>query len=104
MSKTVVGIITFILGAIGGAFIIGPVIGGAMAGAGAGVGLSTGICSTAQAAQELGYLTPEQVDEVLNRAAMDVSGKTELPEGEQAVNSAAACEEVMAKIAEARGN
>ncbi|WP_369025835.1 hypothetical protein [Qipengyuania sp. RANM35] len=102
MSKTVVGILAFVAGLAGGAFLVAPLIGGTMVGVGAGVGLSTGICSTAQAAQELGYLTPGQLDEVLNKAAMDLSGKAEIPEGEKAANSAAACKEVMDRIANAK--
>ncbi|WP_226700272.1 hypothetical protein [Qipengyuania gaetbuli] len=102
MSKTVVGIIAFIVGILGGVFLAAPLVGGTMAGVGAGVGIATGICSTAQAAQELGYLTPEQLDEVLNKAAMDVSGKTEIPEGEEVANSAAACEKVMAELAKSK--
>lgn len=102
MSKAVVGILAFVVGLVGGAFLVAPLIGGAMVGFGAGAGLSAGICSTAQAAQELGYLTPEQLDEVLNKAAMDLSGQTEIPEGEKAANSAAACKAVMDHIAKAK--
>jgi hypothetical protein len=97
MGKVGIAIISLIAGALGGALLLGPVIGGAMAGAGAGVGLSMGTCMTVKAGQELGYLTSEQVDEVLTRAAEDLSGEP-LAEGQEIVGSAAGCEETLAKI------
>lgn len=98
MSKAVIGTITLIIGLAIGTVVGTSLIGGAMAGAGTGVGLSAGICSTVKAAEELGYLSSEQVDEVLNRAARDLSGKTELAEGEQIIGSSAACSEALDKI------
>ena len=101
MGKTAIGVIALLVGLVGGPLIGGSLIGGAAMGAGAGVGLSAGICSTLQAAQELNYLSDTQVDEVLSQAAMDLSGKTELAEGEEIVGSSAACAEVMAKLQQA---
>jgi hypothetical protein len=97
MGKGAVAIISLIVGLVAGG-IGGTLIGGgAMAGAGAAAGISTGICSTMQAAREIGLLSPEQIDQVLNRAAQDLSGKAVLAEGEQVVGSAQACAEFMAK-------
>lgn len=97
MGKIAIGLIGLIAGLVGGVFIGGPLIGGAMAGAGAGVGLSAGICSTIVAAQELDYLTEEQLDEVMQRAAEDISDKP-IAEDQQIVGSAAGCRDVMAKL------
>jgi hypothetical protein len=101
MGKFAIGIIALIVGLIAGVLIGGPLIGGAMAGAGAGVGLSAGICSTVGAAQELNYLTGEQVDEVMERAAEDISAEP-IADGQQIVGSAAACRDVMANLKKAR--
>lgn len=97
MGKTAVGVIALLVGLVGGTFLGGSLIGGTMAGAGAGAGLSTGICSTVQAAQELEYLTAEQVYEVLNRAADDLAGGT-AARGEEIVGSAVACSEVIKNL------
>ena len=102
MSKTSIGIIALIAGLLIGVVGGTSLLGGAMMGAGVSTGLSTGICSTVQAAQELQYLTAEQVDEVLSQAAADLSGKAKLSAGEEIVGSAAACAEVMAKFEQAR--
>ena len=97
MGKLGVAILSFLIGLAGGAVLVGPMIGGAMAGAGAGVGLSTGTCLTVKAATELGYLSDEQVDEVLTKAAEDVSSQT-VSEGQEIVGSAAACREALEKL------
>lgn len=98
MGKLGIGIASLIIGllvgAIGGALLGG----GAAAGAGAASGLSTGICSTVQAAQELELLTAGQVDQVLNKAAQDMSGKEVLADGQKVVGSAEACAKVMEKF------
>ncbi|MBX7492660.1 hypothetical protein K3163_05515 [Qipengyuania sp. 1NDW9] len=97
MGKVGIALLFGVLGLLGGALLIGPLIGGAMMGAGAGSGLTLGTCSTVKAAQELGYLTPEQVDETLTRAAEDMGGQA-LAEDQQIVGSAAACDEALANI------
>lgn len=91
MGKTAIAIISLVVGlAVGGwgGLSLG---GGAMMGVGVATGLSSGICAAVQAAQEEGLMTAEQVDQVLARAARDISGQTELPEGEQMVGSADQC-------------
>jgi len=99
MGKT---IITLLVGLIVGgaaALIFG---GGALLGVGAGAGIATGlsagICSTVTAAQELGIMTAEQVDEVLTKAVLDVSGAATLPDDQTIVGSTAQCEGFMAKL------
>jgi len=95
MSKVIVGIIGLVVGAFGGAFVGGTLVGGTAAGIGVGTGLSAGICSTVQAAQEEGFLTAEQVDQVLARAAADMAGSEGLPAGTSIVGGAAECADVM---------
>ena len=95
MSKVLVGLISLIVGAAGGAIVGGSLIGGTAAGIEIRTGLSAGICSTVQAAQEKGLLTAEQVDQVLVRAAADMAGSDGLPEGTSIVGGAAECAEVM---------
>ncbi len=46
-------------------------------------------------------MTAEQVDQVLKRAAADLGGVTELPEGEAMVGGAADCQAVLARLREA---
>jgi len=55
------------------------------------------------AAQEEGIMTAEQVDQVLVRAARDMAGRAELPEGDRIVGSAAECDAVMARLRDAAG-
>ncbi|MGJ8586185.1 MAG: hypothetical protein ACSHXD_19000 [Marinosulfonomonas sp.] len=98
MGKFGSGIIGAIIGVAVGAVGGLSLGGGAMMGVGVATGLSAGVCSTVQAAQEEGLLTAEQVDQILNRAAADLTSGTNLPEGEQMVGSAAQCDDVMAKL------
>lgn len=65
-----------------------------MAGLGAATGIATGICSTVRAAQELEFLTPEQVDAVLARAAKDAGGDAS-EESQTAMGSAKACDDYL---------
>ena len=101
MSKFLIGVIGLIAGLVIGGFGALTFGGGAMMGVGVGTGLSAGICSTVQAAREEGLLTEEQVDQVLRRAAGDLSGTAGLPEGEEMVGGAAECEAVMTRLREA---
>ena len=87
-------IIGLLAGAIGGALLGG----GAAAGAGAATGITTGICSTMRAAHDLDFLTSQQVDQVLDKAARDMSGQDALGENKQVVGSAEACTKFMEKF------
>jgi len=98
VGKLIIGLIVgLILGALGGMTLGG----GAMMGAGVATGLSTGVCSTMQAAQELEFMTPEQVDQVLIQAAKDISGKAKIENEEQIVDSAAGCASFMESLSTA---
>lgn len=101
MGKAVIGVIALVIGLAIGGFGGLSLGGGAMMGMGVATGLSAGICSTVQAAQEEGVMTAEQVDQVLKRAAADLGGVTELPEGEAMVGGAADCQAVLARLREA---
>jgi hypothetical protein len=72
-----------------------------MIGAGVATGLSAGICSTVQAAQREGFMTAEEVDLALNRAAQDLG--VAVPENGPTVGNAAQCDEVMAQLRKAAG-
>ncbi|MGE5153700.1 MAG: hypothetical protein ACM3ST_06760 [Bdellovibrio bacteriovorus] len=102
MSKVLIAVIALVIGLALGGFGALTLGGGMMAGVGAAAGLSAGICSTVRAAQDEGFMTAEQVDRVLTRATQDLSGRTELPAGQEIVGSAAACEKVLARLREAK--
>jgi hypothetical protein len=97
MGKVVIFVLGLVLGVIGGALIGGTLIGGAATGLGAATGISAGICSTVRAAEEEGLLTPEQVDQVLTRAAADMS---DMATTDGIVGGAADCEMFMQKFLE----
>ena len=98
MGKIVIGLAGLVVGALLGVFLIG----GAAAGLGVATGLGAGICSTVQAAVEEGLLTPEQVDQVLNRAASDLAAMSdEVSSQSEIVGSSSDCDDVMARLAEA---
>jgi hypothetical protein len=98
MGKVGTLIIGLIVGLIGGTMFGGALIGGSATGIGAATGISAGICSTVRAAEEEGLLTPEQVDQVLTRAAADMSGKAA---SESIVGGASECEQVMQTLSDA---
>ncbi|WP_109464882.1 hypothetical protein [Albibacillus kandeliae] len=95
MLKLIIGLlIGLIIGGVGGVTLAG----GGMMGAGVATGLATGICATVQAAQKEGIMTPEQVDQVLSRAAADLGAQMdELSEADTA-GSADQCAAFMSKL------
>lgn len=101
MGKAVVGIIGLVIGLAVGGYGGLTLGGGAMMGVGVATGLSAGLCATVQAAQEEGIMKAEQVDQVLKRAAADLGGVTNLPEGEKMVGGAAECQAVLTRLREA---
>lgn len=103
MGKGVLATVTFVVG-----LIVGGIGGGMMGiGSGAGIGIATGlsagVCGIANAAQQEGLLTAEQIDQVFNRA---VSNLKELsPDaddgGEAIVGAASECGEVLQNLRDA---
>ncbi len=103
MGKAILAILCLVVGMVIGGIGALTFGGGAMAGLGIATGLSAGICSTVQAAVEEQLLTPEQVDQVLTRAAGDMAAMTgETVEGE-IVGSSAGCADVLERLRAAAG-
>jgi hypothetical protein len=79
MGKLILGLIAgLVIGGIGATILGSGVAGGAM-GVGVATGLSAGICSVVEAAEQSGLLTPEEIGEILTRAAQNMqslSGET----------------------------
>ena len=70
----------FVVGAVVGAaatfFLAGGILTGIGAGAGIATGLQAGACLTAGAAKEKGYITANQVGELLAEAGAQIAGET----------------------------
>jgi len=100
MGKFAVGIISLVVGLVLGAIGALTVGGGAMAGVGVATGLTTGICMTVEAAEDIGLMTPDQVEEVLARAAENLSSVGGMPEGQQSeiADTSAECKNFMEKL------
>lgn len=101
MGKAVTGIIGLIVGAVLGVVFGGPLMMGTAAGFGIATGLNAGICATVQAAENEGLLSPEEVDQVLTRAASDMASMQGLELENESLGSSENCEKVMADLAEA---
>ncbi len=103
MSKGLLATLTFVVG-----LLVGGVGGGVMGvGSGAGIGIATGlsagVCGVANAAQQEGLLTAEQVDQVFNRAVANLQALTPEAEdgGETIVGAASECDAVLQKMRDA---
>ena len=100
MGKLILGlVIGLLVGGVGGGML------GVGSGAGIGIatGLSAGVCGIANAAQQEGLLTEEQVDQVFNRAVSNLRELTPDAEesGETIVGAASECDGVLQKLREA---
>ena len=95
MGKLIIGLVIGLALGVGGTLFLG--LGGAM-GVGVATGLSSGICMTVEAAQQMGLMTPEQVDEVLRTAAANVPGAAGVPADAEIVGSAAQCDSFMERL------
>jgi hypothetical protein len=104
MGKAVIGIIGLVIGAVLGVVFGGPLMMGTAAGVGIATGLNAGICATVQAAENEGLLSPEQVDQVLTRAASDMAAMQGLELENESLGSSENCEKVMADLAAAAKN
>ena len=103
MSKTLLGILTFVLGLVFGGIGGGLVGVGSGAGIGIATGLSAGVCGVAKAAQDEGLLTPEQVDQIFNRAVSnlrEIAPDAQLA-GEEIVGAAGECDAVLQALRDA---
>ena len=100
MGKLILGlVIGLLIGGVGGGML------GVGSGAGIGIatGLSAGVCGIANAAQQEGLLTEEQVDQVFNRAVSNLKELTPDAEegGETIVGAASECDAVLQKLRDA---
>jgi hypothetical protein len=100
MGKLILGLIAgLVIGGVGATILGSGVAGGAM-GVGVATGLSAGICSVVEAAEQSGLLTPEQIGQILTRAAenmQSLSGET-LPDAADAAGSVEACRGIMESL------
>ncbi|MEO9574478.1 MAG: hypothetical protein ABJ263_04850 [Tateyamaria sp.] len=103
MGKGLTAVLSLIVGLVVGGIGGGMVGIGSGAGIGIATGLSAGICGVANAAQQEGLLTPEQVDQVFNRAVSNLEELTPEAEesGETIVGAASECEGLLQKLREA---
>lgn len=90
-------------------FLGGLIFGGVLSffvgtGVGAGVGIVTGVkagaCFAVESAKDLGFITAEQVDEVLNAAAKQIASE-DVTEESALTGTDAACEKVVAELKDA---
>ncbi|MBY6082782.1 MULTISPECIES: hypothetical protein [Ruegeria] len=100
MGKLILGlVIGLLVGGIGGGML------GIGSGAGMGIatGLSAGVCGIANAAQQEGLLTEEQVDQVFNRAVTNLRELTPDAEenGDAIVGAASECDAVLQQLRDA---
>lgn len=106
MGKAFLAIVFLVLGGILG-FAGGAAIGfGGGAGMGTATGLSAGVCGLAKAAQDEGFLTAEQVDQVFNRAVENLRALSPdiENEAEQIVGGASECDVVLERLHRAATN
>lgn len=100
MGRILIAIAGLVIGLIGGAILGGSLIGGTAAGIGIATGASAGICMTVKAAEEEGLLTPEEIDQVLTRAAADAAAMASKEAPDEIVGSAGDCAEVLQRLSE----
>ena len=103
IGKGLLATLTFVIGLLIGG-IGGGMLGiGSGAGIGIATGLSAGVCGIANAAQQEGLLTEEQVDQVFNRAVSNLRELTPDAEGsgETIVGAASECDAVLQKLRDA---
>jgi hypothetical protein len=86
-----------VIGAIAGVFLLSPFILGIGTGVGVATGLKAGACLTVEAAKEAGFITPEQVGEVLD-AAIQTIASTEIETAETLANADAECAKVVEEL------
>jgi hypothetical protein len=100
LGKLILGlIIGLAVGGIGATLLGSRLAGGAM-GVGVATGLSAGICTVVEAAEQTGLLTPEQIEQILTRAAENVqslSGET-VPQGADLAGSVEECRGFMERL------
>lgn len=102
MGKVLLSILFLVIGAVIGFFGGGLVGGGAGIGLGIAQGASAGICMTVRAAEEDGLLTPEEIDQVLTRAAADIAEIAGNDAPAEVVGGADDCAQVIERLRSAQ--
>lgn len=102
MGKALILLVGVVVGLIGGVMFGGALIGSAT-GVGLATGMSAGICSVVQAAQEEGLLTADQVDQVITRAAANLSDISGTASAGDLTGMSADCENVLQQLRETQG-
>lgn len=96
----------FVVGALTGGAAAIVLAGGVFTGLGAGAGIVTGLkagsCLTAEAAKEKGYITADQIDELLSAAAAQISSQ-QVAEDASFVGGNAECQKVLSELKAATG-
>jgi hypothetical protein len=100
MGKLFLGLIVGLVLGGGGATLLGARVAGGAMGVGAATGLSAGICSVVEAAEQSGLLTPEEIGQVLTRAAENMQSRSgeALPASADAAGSVEECRGFMESL------
>ena len=93
-------VIGAIIGAVATFFLASGVLTGIGAGVGIVTGIKSGVCLAAEAAKSKGYITAEQVDELIAAAAQQIAGE-KLASETALTGSDAECQKVIAEMKKA---
>ncbi|MBB95071.1 MAG: hypothetical protein CML68_10760 [Rhodobacteraceae bacterium] len=97
MSRILLSALFLLIGCAVG-FFGSNVVTGAALGVGIATGASAGICMTIGAADAEGLLTPEEIDQVMTRAAADMAGLTGDAPSSALVGAREDCAKVMDQL------
>jgi hypothetical protein len=98
MKTTIIAIVFLLIGAAVGGYLALGVGAGMGAGAGIVVGSQAGACLAVEAAKDLGLLTAEQVNEVLNGAVAKIADGAKFPPEAKLIGGEADCAKVVADL------
>jgi hypothetical protein len=103
MKSALLVIVGIVVGAVATLILTSGLFAGIGAGAGIVTGLKAGACLTVEAAKQRGFITSEQVNEVLALAGKQISSSANVNAGEQAhfAGGDAECAKVVADLKKA---
>ena len=78
--------------------VLSPMIMGVGAGVGILTGMKAGACLTVEAAKARGLVTPEQIDELLRSAALQIASSAQVEEALAKIDGDAECTKVVADL------
>ena len=93
MQSFLIFVVGSIIGAVAAIVFAGGIFAGLGAGAGIVTGLKAGSCLTAEAAKEKGYITADQVRELLSAAGAQMTGQ-QLADNSPFADGAADCQKI----------